>query len=159
MKLFKETVALESNKNREDVIALIDKNIEPFHKDSSSLIFEGRIHPEGVFNIKLADSGTQYRKRVSIVIIKGLVKEMQDGKSIVNIDFTITKIIQNIIYVAGVVAVVLTVLFYMGVLNLSGIVTFWFFPLLFYSIFSLNFYLTFQMDKKKALVTLQNILS
>lgn len=75
MKLFRQTTHIESNKTKEETIVLIDRNIEPFHKDGSNLKFEGRVTADGEFKINLAEQGLAYRKRPSFVMVKGKVLE------------------------------------------------------------------------------------
>lgn len=149
MKLFKETVVLESSKNREEIIALIDKKIEPYHKDGSKLMFEGRISAEGDFNLNMAPSGTAYRSYSRIVDIKGRVSEDKNNASVTEIVFSISKISKTITIMASIFFISIALLLFYSTIGRPNIP--YYVPLIFYVFFMINVKLTFQAQVNKAL--------
>jgi len=158
MGLFKRVIKIECNKGKEEAIGIIDSNIEPFHKDSSKLQFEGRITPDGEFKINLADQGSMYRKRPSSLVIKGEVIENGAEKSVIDVEFTLSKMMTIILYGAGILYMLLAIALFMEYIQLPGLPNVWFVPLIFCVFFVFSFYLTFTIDKKKAIRVLQTIL-
>lgn len=158
MGLFKRVIQIECNKGKEETIGIIDSNIEPYHKDSSKLKFEGRITPDGEFKINLADQGSVYRKRPSSMVIKGQIIENEHEKSVIDVEFTLSKMMTIILYGAGVVYMVLAILLFMEYIQLPGSPNVWFVPPIFCVLFVLNFYLRFTTDKKKATRALRDML-
>ncbi|PZR16240.1 MAG: hypothetical protein DI539_17710 [Flavobacterium psychrophilum] len=150
MNLFRKEISLESAKSKEEVIDLLQKNIEPFHKDSSNLNFEGRITPDGEFKMNLATKVSIYRRRESFIIIKGYVTEAQTGKSLITVEFSVSTLMRTINYIAGILFALITVVLLMDLIHLPGLFDIWFIPPVFYVFFMLNFYVTFHTDRKKA---------
>lgn len=157
MNLFKKTVLLQSSKSMEEVIALIDSCIEPYHKDGSVLMFEGRISSEGDFDFNVAPSGTAYRSYSGIVSIKGNVKECEKGGSVTEVVFIISKISRVIMYFAIIVMVLFTVLLFTDIITqFKGP---YYLPLIFLIFLMINFKITFQNQVNKALNNLKAIIA
>ncbi len=155
MHLFKKEVTIKSDKSKEEVIAVIDRHIEPFHKDSSTLLFEGRISPEGVFKLNVAPYQIHYRTYSGVLDIKGYVKEDENG-SVTQIVFGLSKTMLFLIYSLVPILLLLTALLLSGIVQLE--VNLWFMPLLFLAFFMVNFSITFRNERIKALRLLKRII-
>lgn len=157
-KLFSKTVTIENNKSKEDTIAVINKHIEPFHKDSSKLLFEGRISPEGKFNIKIADVVKMGRTTSSPVEISGSVFETVSGGSITELIFNEIKMFLIFRYTSIPLSLILGIVLYTDILKI-GQSNVWFLPVFFGLLFSLICYISFHNESNKAIKYWQKVLS
>lgn len=155
MDLFKKEVCFESIKAKEEVTALLQKNIEPFHKDGSKLPFEGRISQEGVFAIRLSREFTGYSRAAEMLKINGFVCQNESVGSEVKITFSIAT---EILYLIGfIIPVMLIVAFlsYMGFIDLKMP---WYLFLFGVVFFLFAFVITFYNDRVTAMKLLKGIL-
>jgi hypothetical protein len=116
MSLLKKEVCIESTTSKEEVIALLNRNIESFHKDGSKIPFEGRISQEGVFAIRLAREFSGYNRGTEVLTINGSVNENVRGSE-VKIVFTVTTGILYLICFIIPAMLLVTVLSYINIIN------------------------------------------
>lgn len=157
-KLFSKTVTIENNKSKEDTIALINKHIEPFHKDSSKLLFEGRISPEGKFHIKIADVVKMGRTAISPIEISGSVLETISGGSITEIIFSEIKMFLIFRYISIPLFIILGIVLYTDILKI-GQSDVWFLPVFFGLLFLPIYYVGFHNESNKAIKYWRKVLS
>lgn len=157
-KLFSKTVTIENNKSKEDTIAIINKHIEPFHKDSSKLWLEGRISPEGKFNIKIADVVKMGRTAIYPIEISGSVFETVSGGSI--IEFTISESKISLIFrcISIPFFLISSVILYTKVLKIEPPIP-WFLPIFFIVMGLLFNYFSFHYQSNKVIKYWQKVLS
>lgn len=145
--MFKKEIIIYSSRSKEETIAVLAANVEPWHKDSSLIPFEGSVTPEGRFNIKLGPATTGYRTRVSIIQIEGAVAEDDKGKVLVEVKFSFFENMQFFLYIIPFVLPLVSILLYTK--NIGQPFP-WFIPLIFIPVLLLSFYLTFRADVQKA---------
>ena len=155
MGIFSEEISIQSANTKETVISLLQKNIEPFHKDNSKLIFEGKIATDGIFNIKLSEIRNGGWTRFPILNINGLVEEADEQTYIV-IMISIDRFFKNFILFMGIVMISLSIVLLLKDLDFNGFQ--WFSPLLFYFFTLIIAFFTIQSDKRKIVMTLRDIL-
>lgn len=146
-RMFQKKIILHSTKTKEDMIALLAENIEPWHKDSSSLIFEGKVEPDGKFNFGPAPLRTSYKTRYSTLRITGCITDNNDGSSIVAVKFSTVSNMRIFLYAAPAFFVIIALLMYTQIVIVP---TPWFLPLFFAPFFVLNSYISFRVDVLKA---------
>ncbi|RWW99612.1 hypothetical protein [Flavobacterium cerinum] len=157
-KLFSKTVTIENNKSKEETITVFNQHIEPFHKDSSKLKFEGRISLEGKFNIKIADVVKMGRTAIYPIEISGSVFETVSGGSI--IEFTISDSKTSLIFrcISIPFFLIISVILYTKVLKIEPPVP-WFLPIFFMVMGLLIYYFLFHYESNKAIKYWQKVLS
>lgn len=157
-KLFSKIITVENNKTKEETITVFNQHIEPFHKDSSKLWFEGRISPEGKFNIKIADVVKMGRTGIYPLEISGSVFETVSGGSIV--EFTINDSKTSLIFrcISVAFCLIISVILYTKVLKIEPPIP-WFLPIFFIVMGLLLNYFSFRYESNKTIKYWQKVLS
>jgi hypothetical protein len=80
--MFKKNFTIHSSKSKEEAIAVLAANVEPWRRDSSSIPFEGAIDTKGSFKFQLALQPDWYRQPSQWIYIIGAVEQEGAGSAI-----------------------------------------------------------------------------
>ncbi|MFB9077038.1 hypothetical protein ACFFLS_03650 [Flavobacterium procerum] len=95
MALFLKKKIIYTSLEKKDLIEILQKNIEPFKKDNSSFLFEGKIDANGNFNISPT---FDYNARNQIrPEIKGIISGKPEKKLEIEITFDLPNTIKGLI--------------------------------------------------------------
>lgn len=159
-KLFSKTVTIENNKSKEETITVFNQHIEPFHKDSSKLWFEGRISPEGKFKIKNAIDYIPFKKSYIIPVeMSGSVFETVSGGSIIVFTVSDSKISLIFRCITIPFFLIISVILYTEVLKIEPPIIPWFLPIFFIVMGLLINYFSFHYESNKVIKYWQKVLS
>ena len=151
MGLFVKKTVINSVISKNELIDILNENVEPFKKDGSKYLFEGKIDISGNFIIYPT---FDYNARNQIrPMIKGVVSECSEKGSQIKIVFSLPSIMKGLIGLVVFANLIICVVLYFNNLFLK-----WYMLLSFIIIFCLVAYAIYNDKVKKSLDLFERII-
>lgn len=136
-------IIIQTDKTKSEIISLLNKHVEPWEKDNTNFVFEGKVLPSGEFNLAPMPYRDGFKTRSSQVKVNGNIIE-SGSVTIINIKLTPKKLITSFMYITSIISVVCAILLYLSILPVKIP---WFIAL-FYPIFNIIYYFILRSEIK-----------
>jgi hypothetical protein len=160
MGLFNTTVTVKSKFSMEQAISILKRNIEPWHKDGSKLMFEGIVNNDGLFTAQVAAVNVNFGKsRSSGIIFKGAVASDSSNGSTMTLTFSMPRTIITITLFLSLIIMTFGGLILSGVINVDNSLMMGIVAILWPIIYIIILQISFQLQVRKVYKIITGLLT
>ncbi len=136
-------ILIQTDKPKSEIISLLNKHVEPWEKDNTKFVFEGKVLPSGEFSFVPMPYRDGLKTRSSQIKINGNIIE-SGSVTIINIKLTPKKLIKFFMYLTSIISIVCAILLYLNILpvKIPWVVA------LFYLVFNTIYYFVLSAEIK-----------